>query len=94
MSTNLTLGVLLNSQLRLSLGGSGDDNHALNHQQFLFLYLMLIVLRLVPRVDLCFTRIGGTKGITIFSFPELKRNPVTEREGKKTTGLMSIILLP
>lgn len=44
---------------------------------------MLIVLRAVARVDLCFTRIGGTKGITIFSFPELKRNPVTELEGKK-----------
>lgn len=43
---------------------------------------MLMVLRVVPRVDLCFTRIGGTKGMTIFSFPELKRNLVTELEGK------------
>lgn len=43
---------------------------------------MLTVLR-VPRVDLYFTRIGGAKGIRNFSFPEPKRNPVTELEEKK-----------
>lgn len=54
---------------------------------------MLIVLRVVPKVDLCFTRIGGTKGITIFSFPELKRNPVTELEGKTTDEYHSLALI-
>lgn len=42
---------------------------------------MLIVLR-VPRFDLCFTRMEGTKGIrkirNIFFPPEPHRNPVTE----------------
>lgn len=34
MDTNLTLRALINSELPLSLGGSGDNNPAVNHQHF------------------------------------------------------------
>lgn len=46
---------------------------------------MLIVLRVVPRVDLCFTRIGGTKGVTNFSFEKknLKEILSSRTGGKK-----------